>query len=226
MARHALQFLKSRYENVYANSGTATAFARREWGLQKQSEKKERTDHTHHVIDALVIAALDRDALNQISYAYHDERPFCGGKLALELTYPWATFPEDVYNADIISAENSGVAPCIWGDPSITMIDNHVAYTSSFYVSDRYFAFEMEGFLDDGITTDEGYVVALQYTNGGIIASMSGNPDGSGYRRSSSDCKHEQGWRWRILRNEQPCHFYKNGTWFNVQNCIHACCFG
>lgn len=99
MARHALQFLKSKYENVYANSGTATAFARREWGLQKQSEKKERTDHTHHVIDALVIAALDRDALNQISYAYHDERPYLGGKLALELTYPWKTFPEDVYKA-------------------------------------------------------------------------------------------------------------------------------
>ncbi len=99
MTRHALQFLKSKYENVYANSSTATAFARKEWGLQKQSEKKIRTDHTHHIIDALVIAALDRAALNKISYVYHDEKPFCGGKLALELTYPWATFPEDVHNA-------------------------------------------------------------------------------------------------------------------------------
>lgn len=90
--------------------------------------------------------------------------------------------PEDIYNADVISAENSGVAPCIWGDPSITMIDNHVAYTSSFYVSDRYFAFEMEGFLDDGITTNEGYVVAFQHISGGTVASMSGNPDGSVYK--------------------------------------------
>lgn len=99
MTRHALQFLKSKYENVYANSGVATSFARHEWGLQKQSENKERSDHTHHAIDALVIAALDRATLNKISSAYHDEKKFSGGKLALELAYPWATFPEDVHKA-------------------------------------------------------------------------------------------------------------------------------
>ncbi len=99
MSRHALQFLKSAYPNVYANNGTVTAFTRKEWGLQDQYEKKERTDHTHHVVDALVIAALSRETLGKIAHAYREVEIYRENKRALRLAYPWATFPADVHSA-------------------------------------------------------------------------------------------------------------------------------
>ena len=98
MSRHALQFLKSTYPNVYANNGTVTAFARKEWGLQSQFEKKERTDHTHHVIDALVIAALDRESLSQIAHAHKGDE-FSGSRQFLQVSAPWRSFADDVYFA-------------------------------------------------------------------------------------------------------------------------------
>ena len=99
MARHALQFLKSTYPNVYANNGTVTAFTRKEWGLQEQYAKKERSDHTHHVLDAIVIAALNRDSLAKIATAYHEAEVYHGGKQVLHLAYPWPSFPHDVHTA-------------------------------------------------------------------------------------------------------------------------------
>lgn len=99
MSRHALQFLKSTYPNVYANNGTVTAFTRKEWGLQDQYEKKERTDHTHHVIDAIVIAALDRESLAKIANAYHEAEVYHGGQKVLHLAYPWQSFPNDAHAA-------------------------------------------------------------------------------------------------------------------------------
>lgn len=77
---------------------------------------------------------------------------------------------------------NSGVAPCIWGDPSMSLVDHHSAYTSSFYVSDKYFAYEMEALKTDGTPTSQGYCVAFEHINGGVIASMSGNADGGNYK--------------------------------------------
>lgn len=55
----AVRYLKSRYTHVYATNGAATAFARKAWGIQSENEAKDRSDHTHHAVDAMVIAALD-----------------------------------------------------------------------------------------------------------------------------------------------------------------------
>ena len=94
------------------------------------------------------------------------------------------TIPENAtrHTVELTLNPEDSVSPYIWGDPSITMIDNHTAYTSSFYVSDRYFAFEMEGFLEGDPITNEGYSVALEYVSGGIIASASGYADHSLYK--------------------------------------------
>ena len=99
MSRHALQFLKSVYAKVYANSGTVTAFARQAWGLQKQYELKDRSDHVHHAIDAIVVAALDRRALERIGAAFHEDELNKYNHSALRIGYPWATFPDDVHKA-------------------------------------------------------------------------------------------------------------------------------
>lgn len=99
MSRHALQFLKSTYPSVYANSGTITAFAREAWGLKRQYEVKDRSDHTHHALDAIVVAALDRRTLSKISAAFHEDELNRNNKDVLSISYPWKNFPADVHNA-------------------------------------------------------------------------------------------------------------------------------
>lgn len=59
MTKFAVEFLKQRYDKVFPRNGAAVAFARKAWGMQAPDEKKDRGDHTHHAMDAIVIAALD-----------------------------------------------------------------------------------------------------------------------------------------------------------------------
>ena len=99
MTRHALQFLKSVYSRVFANSGKITKFARESWGVQNQDEAKDRSDHIHHAVDAIVVAALNRKTLARISAAYHECEELMQGRGALKIAYPWESFPEDVRNA-------------------------------------------------------------------------------------------------------------------------------
>lgn len=73
MTRHALDFLHSVYPRAYAVNGMATAWARKAWGIQGFYEPKSRINHTHHVIDAMVVAALDRDAFNRICARFKDD---------------------------------------------------------------------------------------------------------------------------------------------------------
>lgn len=66
ITRQAVDLLKTRYAKVYPRNGAATAYARKAWGLQKEEEAKERCDHVHHAIDAIVIAALDTQRFSAI----------------------------------------------------------------------------------------------------------------------------------------------------------------
>ncbi len=93
------------------------------------------------------------------------------------------------------------VAPRIWGDPSASLIDHHSVYTSSFYVSDRYFAYEMEALPGSGVPTDQGYTVALQYTSGGTIASATGCADGSIYKVDWIDIYVDSNYRFHITNS-------------------------
>jgi CRISPR-associated endonuclease Csn1 len=72
MARHAVDLLKCLYPHTYTVNGTATAFARKAWGIQTD-EAKDRTDHTHHATDAMVIAALTPARFNSICSALKDD---------------------------------------------------------------------------------------------------------------------------------------------------------
>lgn len=73
MTRHALDFLHSVYPRTYAVNGKTTSWARKAWGIQSIYEAKSRINHTHHAIDAMVIAALDRDAFNKICGRFKDD---------------------------------------------------------------------------------------------------------------------------------------------------------
>lgn len=72
MCSHAVDLLKSVYPATYSVNGTATAFARRAWGIQTD-ESKDRTDHTHHAKDAMVIAALTPARFSAICAALKDD---------------------------------------------------------------------------------------------------------------------------------------------------------
>lgn len=71
MARHAVSLLKCMYPHTSTVNGGATAFARKAWGLQGD-EEKDRTEHLHHAIDAMVIAALTPARFNAICSALKD----------------------------------------------------------------------------------------------------------------------------------------------------------
>lgn len=98
MTRHALSFLKSVYPHVYSRSGKITAFARQTWGLQDMATKKNRTNHIHHAIDAIVLAALTPEKFSRIAAAFHEDSMQMTFKYALPIAYPWANFPQTVHD--------------------------------------------------------------------------------------------------------------------------------
>jgi len=69
LARVTRTYLKILLENknaIWVTPGRLTALLRHGWGLNTLlgDEKKNRTDHRHHAIDAVVIALTDRHTLN------------------------------------------------------------------------------------------------------------------------------------------------------------------
>ena len=72
MCSHAVELLRSVYPATFSVNGAATAFARRAWGIQAD-ETKDRTDHTHHAKDAMVIAALTPARFTAICTALKDD---------------------------------------------------------------------------------------------------------------------------------------------------------
>ena len=101
IARHAVFLLKSVYRNTYSRNGRVTEWARKAWGVQGFYEKKERSDHRHHAIDAMCIAALTEDFFQKISAAYRADREeamaYDRYSSTLPDAYPWHSFPEDVF---------------------------------------------------------------------------------------------------------------------------------
>ncbi len=63
LSRVALQYLKPLGSDISVSKGQTTAWVRHQWGLNNligDNDKKDRSDHRHHAIDALAIASIDR----------------------------------------------------------------------------------------------------------------------------------------------------------------------
>ena len=73
MTKHAVTLLKCLYSNTYGVNGSSTAFARKAWGIQEVDSKKDRSEHSHHAKDAMVIAALTPKRFNTICAALKDD---------------------------------------------------------------------------------------------------------------------------------------------------------
>lgn len=88
-------------EKVWSAPGRLTALLRRALGLNSDTvlgrggARKDRTDHRHHAIDAVVIGLTDRSLLQRVSVAARraEER---GERLLVTLDPPWSGFVADV----------------------------------------------------------------------------------------------------------------------------------
>lgn len=98
LARVAKQYLGAVTDpyKIHVLPGKLTAMIRAKWGLNdllpdhNYSNAKNRKDHRHHAIDALVAAFTDRKLLHRMSSAYDEERQ------KIEIPLPWPTLREDL----------------------------------------------------------------------------------------------------------------------------------
>lgn len=101
IGKFAREYLKTLFRSeerqVFNVKGSTTADFRKMWGLQDDYTKKERINHCHHTIDAIVIACIGRAE-------YKKWAEFRAAQEDYELGFgerptfpkPWSTFTEDV----------------------------------------------------------------------------------------------------------------------------------
>ncbi len=107
-----LQLLFDKPNCVYGLKGQLTSELRWQWGLdtilselpdspawqedqklRQPNGEKNRADHRHHAIDAIVVAATNRSRLHKLSELYRRGGARRHGEILFE---PWATFRDDV----------------------------------------------------------------------------------------------------------------------------------
>ena len=99
ISKYARLYLKSIFKHVYTVKGIATSDFRKIWGIQEIYSKKERVNHVHHCIDAIVIACIGLDEYNKLGAYYHDEEnKKWYGMSGASFPKPWSTFVEDIKN--------------------------------------------------------------------------------------------------------------------------------
>lgn len=101
IGKYAREYLKTLFKSeehqIFTVKGLTTAEFRKMWGLQPEFEKKERINHTHHMIDAITIACIGRRQY-QLWAEYlrrADDHHLYGGEKP-KFEKPWPTFTEDV----------------------------------------------------------------------------------------------------------------------------------
>ncbi|MFQ6610133.1 MAG: type II CRISPR RNA-guided endonuclease Cas9 [Fidelibacterota bacterium] len=99
IAREVRNYLTYICTDVRTVPGTATARLRRFWGLNsilsKNIDIKNREDHRHHAVDALVVANTERKYIQHLSTFYHYNREARSEHFPL----PWDSFRADAATA-------------------------------------------------------------------------------------------------------------------------------
>ncbi len=97
IGKYTKKYLETVFKRVFTVKGSTTADFRKMWGLQELYSKKERSNHTHHCIDAITIACIDKEAYS----VWHEhtiakENELFEAKPMPKVQKPWETFTEDV----------------------------------------------------------------------------------------------------------------------------------
>jgi len=83
---------------VWTTTGQLTGMLRGKWGLNKllsHDDLKNRRDHRHHAIDAMVIATIDRSLVKRVADASARASAAHAGKLLDDLEFPWSSFARE-----------------------------------------------------------------------------------------------------------------------------------
>lgn len=102
MARRYAEFVTGKYPNerrVYAIKGKYTSDLRHHWGLDELvgdfkdgKFSKDRSNHHHHAIDAIVIALSDSSAIQKLAKANKQARRVESNKTYLDVSLPYGGF--------------------------------------------------------------------------------------------------------------------------------------
>lgn len=87
---------------VRVSPGRVTSYLRQEWDLNKIlgiSDEKERGDHRHHAIDALVVALTGANEIQSLSRAAEKAETQNRHRLFVAVDQPWEGFLSDVFTA-------------------------------------------------------------------------------------------------------------------------------
>lgn len=95
ITRYAALYLKSAFPKVYTIKGTMVAEFRKLWGIQGYGNIKNRSNHAHHCIDAITIAAINKARYDKLA-VYYKNRDQGTESSKLVIDKPWKTFTEDV----------------------------------------------------------------------------------------------------------------------------------
>ena len=89
-------------QRIVVNPGRTTAYLRQRWNLNAvlgHQDKKERADHRHHAIDALVVALTGAREVQLLSRAAQQAESLYDDKLFVPVDPPWEGFLEEVFRA-------------------------------------------------------------------------------------------------------------------------------
>ena len=100
ITKYAQLYLKTVFPMVHTVNGKTTDDFRRCWGLQNEFGKKDRSNHAHHTVDAIVVACVTRDQYDKLAHYYHDYESYDRNDPSVpakpHFSKPWKTFTEDM----------------------------------------------------------------------------------------------------------------------------------
>lgn len=96
ISRYGRLYLLSLFNRVDVVKGTMTAAFREAWDIQAPYEKKDRTNHVHHCIDAITIACMGKREYDKLSAYCHEAEENRRRVRGIKIPKPWPTFTEDI----------------------------------------------------------------------------------------------------------------------------------
>lgn len=98
ITKYARAYLNSVFPKVHSYKGELVAEFRKCWGLQEVGEKKDRSSHIHHCIDAITIACMTKGKYDILAHAWEmeDKTNTQEARHTLENSKPWKSFTKDM----------------------------------------------------------------------------------------------------------------------------------
>ncbi|MEJ7671828.1 MAG: hypothetical protein WKF59_03765 [Chitinophagaceae bacterium] len=93
VTKFALPYLKTVFKKVEVQKGSVTSAFREIYKIQPRLEKKDRTKHTHHAIDAAVLTLIPPAAIrDKILFRYNKEKDNNPHNTYHETPRQWSNF--------------------------------------------------------------------------------------------------------------------------------------